>query len=303
MEYPPAYPCFGVDYTNYESVNRHQGDQVDGIGIHSRRWGDYYAQQRQYKKKQLQFEREKNEQLQRTLEQKISELSDLLDNDKPADWAGDSSLPPTRSATNQLHSLSIAEQKRRYESDRDNIVRLRRHLEGMNSSPPAVRSADAILGVSHGFPQYTEWSKSEAEDGETNGYETWTDLTEDEQDVPDSPQVTDTWESLNLAAQVRVESKISNLKLESVGVRMFESGLILIFCLGKGIGGMHVMVLDTINNRQDNFISQPPQTGAGQKFVDPEFDEQTALGKYASYTGWMRPEVSMLAFCNLSVLF
>lgn len=52
-------------------------------------------------------------------------------------------------------------------------------------------------------------------------------------------------------------------------------------------------VLDTVNDGEDDFVTLPPQIRAGHKFVDPEFDEQTALGKYASYTGWMRPEVRL----------
>lgn len=209
MDYLPAYSCYGVDYTNYETVSRRYDGQPDDNGISSREWRQYTAQQQSYKRKQLQFEREKNEQLERTLDQKILELSDLLDKgSEEVDRDSDRRAPQTQSATNQLHSLSITDQKARYEADRDSVVRLRKRLAVAHPSPSLRKSGDFGDAAAHGFSQYAEWKEGNTEDPDSAGYETWVDLTGDSShDVTDAPQVVDTWESLNLAAQVRVGSK------------------------------------------------------------------------------------------------
>ena len=51
-------------------------------------------------------------------------------------------------------------------------------------------------------------------------------------------------------------------------------------------------MLDTVTDEKADFVKRRPIVPAGQKYVDPDFDKQTALGKHAADTDWKRPEVS-----------
>lgn len=61
--------------------------------------------------------------------------------------------------------------------------------------------------------------------------------------------------------------------------------------IDDGIGGLNVTVLDTLCDDKVDFMKRRPIVPTGRKYVDPDFDKETALGQYASETDWKRPEV------------